>query len=563
MGTIAEQNGWWRCCECQREVNPGFWGYDCPDCGATKCDACDDFSEGDWAVPKPLSGPSKIEVTSEPKVNIDEVAPNVGILSLSKGAMDSGSGESAIISAQASGSSKSSIRGPEGAGEQLASIIFEDDRLQPLWYEAVGKMPLDRLERNLGRLLKLLATDLQEEAVSVTERQLARFVRAEAKHSANLICKEIYANDELSEANEKALEGVSDGSDRENDDELANLQYLEKFLLYSLAFENFRTNLRQFVKPQLPSSVNKEDSERELLSTLPFAEVELGDILPEVTKNSYGLRSFLGSIIAMKNRLLMPPPLAKGIKRITWTCSCGEALYDDYEELESGAARRFQRTLRSNFSRQHTGELPAIHRPAHRVLLSFSSLPLILADFGRALYNKFLAKTVELPSFELRPQPQPSPPTAQQPSPTEQLYLLLCINDSRRLSTMRAHQPAVHNINSDKILFHMLQSYYVSIRKRWWSWVSLWELQKIYFVHFEMYENSLVDIRALDAIPPEDLSTSYNYERSKLKPPIGSNLLIHYLRCPEDASIVTPCFQRIPKKTKEKLIGYSVSAKNR
>lgn len=50
----------------------------------------------------------------------------------------------------ASGSSKSSIRGPEGASEQLASIIFEDGQLQLLRYEAVRKMPLDRLERNLG-----------------------------------------------------------------------------------------------------------------------------------------------------------------------------------------------------------------------------------------------------------------------------------------------------------------------------------------------------------------------------------------------------------------------------
>jgi hypothetical protein len=83
---------------------------------------------------------------------------------------------------------------------------------------------------------------------------------------------------------------------------------------------NFWTNLRQFGKPQLPSSVNKEDSERELLSTLPFAEVEPRDVLPEVIQNSYGLRRCLGSIIAMKNRVLMPPTLTKRIERITWTC---------------------------------------------------------------------------------------------------------------------------------------------------------------------------------------------------------------------------------------------------
>jgi hypothetical protein len=75
----------------------------------------------------------------------------------------------------------------------------------------------------------------------------------------------------------------------------------------------------------------------------------------------------------------------------------------------------------------------------------------------------------------------------------------------------------------------------------------------MYFVHFEMYEKSLVDIRALHVISPDDLSASYCYERSTLMPPIGSNLPMHFFHCPEDASAITPCFQKIPKKRKEKL----------
>jgi len=42
-------------------------------------------------------------------------------------------------------------------------------------------MALNRLERNPKQLQKLPATDLLEEAVTVKERQLARFVGAEAK----------------------------------------------------------------------------------------------------------------------------------------------------------------------------------------------------------------------------------------------------------------------------------------------------------------------------------------------------------------------------------------------
>ncbi len=68
-----------------------------------------------------------------------------------------------------------------------------------------------------------------------------------------------------------------------------------------------------------------------------------------------------------------------------------------------------------------------------------------------------------------------------------------------------------------------------------------------------MYDKSLVDIKELNAIPPAELNTSYRYEPSKLKPPIGSNLLMHYFRCPEDAPSVMPCFRKMPKKMNQKL----------
>ena len=30
-------NGWWKCCECRREVNTGLFGSSCPDCSHEKC----------------------------------------------------------------------------------------------------------------------------------------------------------------------------------------------------------------------------------------------------------------------------------------------------------------------------------------------------------------------------------------------------------------------------------------------------------------------------------------------------------------------------------------------
>lgn len=83
--------------------------------------------------------------------------------------------------------------------------------------------------------------------------------------------------------------------------------------------------------------------------------------------------------------------------------------------------------------------------------------------------------------------------------------------------------------------------------------MSLWELQHIYFVYFHLYHNALVDIKEVNAVPPDEATSAYRYERVKLNPPIGSNLLMHYYRCPEHASGITPCFRKVPKKVDTEL----------
>jgi hypothetical protein len=220
--------------------------------------------------------------------------------------------------------------------------------------------------------------------------------------------------------------------------------------------------------------------------------------------------------------------------------------------LEKGAAKQFQIALRQSLH-QRTRQQPDPHHKANSIFRGIRSLgPSLVVLFGFS-YAKSLSRNTELPTFELQAQSQPSPTTPAQNSTTDQLFLLLCVNESTRVATTRAHQPAVHDIDSDRKLFHMFRAYYTSIRKRWWSWLSLWELQHIYFVSFEMYDKSLVDIKELNAIPPAEHHTSYRYEPSKLKPPIGSNLLMHYFCCPDDAPSATPCFRKMPKKMNQKL----------
>jgi hypothetical protein len=233
--------------------------------------------------------------------------------------------------------------------------------------------------------------------------------------------------------------------------------------------------------------------------------------------------------------------------------SCGNSLYDDYEEIEKGAAKRFERILRRQCPRRRLEDAPASTRSRFIFMNLYYSVASTLSDLCRKLYTKYQSRNSELPTFESRQQVEPPSATADESLQTESLYLLLCLSDRRMVTTMRAYQPPVHNVDSDKGLFRLLKAYYSTAKRRWWSCLSFWDLQRIHFVHFEMYDKSLVDIRALDVIPPEELNTVYRYDRSPLKPPIGSNLLMHYFRHPEDASDITPCFQKIPKKRKEKL----------
>jgi len=111
----------------------------------------------------------------------------------------------------------------------------------------------------------------------------------------------------------------------------------------------------------------------------------------------------------------------------------------------------------------------------------------------------------------------------------------------------------VHDLESDKKLFSLLRTNYNFHRKRWWSFLSLWELQRIDFVHFEMYDGPLIDIKEIHSLPPQEYRTTYLYDRPIINPPIGTNLLMHYLRCPHEASSKTPCLEKMPKKMNDKL----------
>ena len=79
------------------------------------------------------------------------------------------------------GSSMSSIIGPEAAAETLVQLLLGDHVIRPLCLEALIIVAHERFERNLRRLLGSFAIELKKEARNSQEINAARFVKFRAR----------------------------------------------------------------------------------------------------------------------------------------------------------------------------------------------------------------------------------------------------------------------------------------------------------------------------------------------------------------------------------------------
>jgi hypothetical protein len=154
----------------------------------------------------------------------------------------------------------SSIFDPAGAAERLVEVLFGDETLRELYHEALSRVTVERLERNLRRLLKLFAVELRKEAETPEQRAAAGFIGNRARNSAHIICnklgrgkfvvelKSLNPTIEPTLATQDAGEISDDSSDSDSpDDDPAELGQLERFIVTARAFESLRSNLRLFI----------------------------------------------------------------------------------------------------------------------------------------------------------------------------------------------------------------------------------------------------------------------------------------------------------------------------
>ena len=119
--------------------------------------------------------------------------------------------------------------------------------------------------------------------------------------------------------------------------------------------------------------------------------------------------------------------------------------------------------------------------------------------------------------------------------PSQPLFLLICcMNDCIGDSVVRLQQLSIHDIDSDRRLFHTPSQRHTTLRHRRWSFPSLWSSKHINSVNFNVDDKLPVDIKDVHGIRPNNEHT-HLHQPTWLKPPIGSNLLMSHMLISQDA----------------------------
>lgn len=206
-------------------------------------------------------------------------------------------------------------------------MLLTDEILEPLYFAALRRIDIERLERNLARLLKSYAKDLNIEAITDLERTAVKFAITHAQSVAchlctsldprrntrymemHLLSAQVPQNEERIEQylrqiaksgtrgdvpdTTKASQDVAvepgdehsddSGSDEADRPDLSNLSKVEAFMTKSKAFARLRENFRTFVAP-VSEDKDQERVNRELARE-HLAIISNSDDSRETTEN--------------------------------------------------------------------------------------------------------------------------------------------------------------------------------------------------------------------------------------------------------------------------------------
>ncbi|KAF1833858.1 hypothetical protein BDW02DRAFT_499688 [Decorospora gaudefroyi] len=262
------------------------------------------------------------------------------------------------------------------------------------------------------------------------------------------------------------------------------------------------------------------------------------------------------------------PPVPQGHVRVRWTCSCGEALYDDFVEQRPNAARLLEAYL--NRPRAHTPRSPTSQSSTASSISSIfdassraSTLATPSSTYGGA---SSWTRTINTSKYSPTSIRNNSPFSVRMPTYAPESWLLTCANEGRLTPKIVHLDVNESRIRSDKDLALALREHYDQLNRRWCNWARLRGLTTIEFVQFEVHRNRFADIRAAPSMPPKSAASSasisepekssaaapsqhpYTFEPNDLLPPVGSTYLVHLFKHPTDYDAELITYLRSPKR---------------
>jgi hypothetical protein len=227
----------------------------------------------------------------------------------------------------------------ETATKELLRIFLEHDHLASLYRTAIEQARIgpERLQRNIRRLLKAFAQDLQADADAdrELEKLAARLVSLKAAYVARSVIRKyevksvptVAANLQLPHLDEKEEEEEEDPEDYVDEDLIEDLSAFRQFLAEGSAFAQFQRQLEAFVLPR-PVEVNgsaggKEPSLDEVLTPKTEADWSTNSKIKSFETQHYQTllnksRMVLDSMFVAAG--FLEPPLDLRMVRVRWRC---------------------------------------------------------------------------------------------------------------------------------------------------------------------------------------------------------------------------------------------------
>ncbi|KAF8860558.1 hypothetical protein BDZ45DRAFT_648623, partial [Acephala macrosclerotiorum] len=227
-------------------------------------------------------------------------------------------------------SSMSSVGAGPGPGENLYLLLIVDD-LRILYSQILDFTSTKDFEGALRHLLTTFASSLRKEAPGKKEKGVAKFLQWRVRNLAHRIAA--LMGSETGNCGSKApgtVDATDDGEisdtemndsgDDDNSDE-SDIQALERFILQSNAFKDFKASLVGLIPPA--REVEQHEIER-------HDGVEWPDEFNE----------HAGMVEVVEERaLVVDLPWNKEVE-ISWKCSCGTVFEEHIIEYKQGAAQK-------------------------------------------------------------------------------------------------------------------------------------------------------------------------------------------------------------------------------